>query len=220
MQELRNRLRDIAREAMALDPAHDIAHLDRVWANASRIAEHEPSVNMTVLLAASYLHDLINLPKSSPARAQAATLSADAAVPHLRWLNFTRPQISATCHAISAHSFSGEIEPESTEAAILRDADRLDAIGAIGIARAFAVSGAMQTQLYDPEDPFAQNRPLDDRLFALDHWQVKLLTLIDGMLTPGGQYLARQRQRKMLAFLSNFAQDIGHELPDQLKADV
>lgn len=219
MQELRNRLRDIARDAMALDSAHDIAHLDRVWANARRIAEHETDVNLPVLLAACYLHDLINLPKSSPARPQASTLSAEAAVPHLRWLGFSRSQESATCHAIMTHSFSAGLDAQSTEAAILRDADRLDAIGAIGIARAFAVSGAMQTLLYDPEDPFARHRALDDRLFALDHWQVKLLGLASEMLTRGGRHLAAQRQRRMLAFLRDFAQNIGHDLPEHLRAD-
>ncbi|WP_372886620.1 HD domain-containing protein [Shimia sp.] len=219
MEDLRNRLRAIARDAMALDPAHDIAHLDRVWANARRIAEHETAVNMPVLLAACYLHDLINLPKSSPARAEASTLSAEAAVPHLRWLGFSRSQESATCHAIITHSYSAGLEAQSTEAAILRDADRLDAIGAIGIARAFAVSGTMELALYDPEDPFARNRPLDERRFALDHWQVKLLGLADTMLTPGGQYLARRRQRRMRAFLGDFAADIGHELPQHLRPD-
>ena len=175
-----------------------------------------PDVNQRVLLAACYLHDLVNLPKNDPNRAHASTLAAEAAAPHLTTLGYTADEIAQTQHAIAAHSFSAGIEPETSEARVLRDADRLDAIGAIGIARAFAVSGMMQTQLYDPEDPFAINRPLDDGRFALDHWQVKLLRLSEGMLTDGGKRLARQRKDKMIAFLTNFAQEIGHPMPASL----
>lgn len=216
MELLRARLRDIAAREMATDAAHDIAHLDRVWQSASEIAATLPEVNQRVLLAACYLHDLINLPKNNPNRARASTLAAEAAEPHLTALGYTTDEITQTQHAIAAHSFSAGIEPESGEARVLRDADRLDAIGAIGIARAFAVSGMMQTQLYDPDDPFATTRPLDDKRFALDHWQIKLLRLSAGMLTEGGKRLARQRKDKMIAFLTNFAQEIGHPMPASL----
>ena len=216
MDTLRARLRDIAAREMATDAAHDIAHLDRVWQSASEIAASLPEVNQRVLLAACYLHDLVNLPKNDPNRAYASTLAAKAAEPHLAVLGYTADEIVQTKHAIAAHSFSAGIEPETAEARVLRDADRLDAIGAIGIARAFAVSGMMQTQLYDAEDPFAITRPLDDKRFALDHWQVKLLRLSDGMMTKGGKRLAHQRKDKMIAFLTNFAQEIGHPMPASL----
>lgn len=72
----------------------------------------------------------------------------------------------------------------------------------------------MQAALYGPDNPFPQSRPLDDRSFAPDHWQVKMLTFAEGILTEGGRVLAVQRQDKMIAFLSSFAQDISHDLPD------
>ena len=77
MQELRAKLRAIIKREMEQDPAHDIAHLDRVWANAHRIARSETGVNLKVLLAGAYFHDLVNLPKDAPNRAQASTLSAE-----------------------------------------------------------------------------------------------------------------------------------------------
>lgn len=215
MADLRDRLRAIAETRMAADAAHDLAHLDRVWANAQRIADGRET---PVLLAACYLHDLVNLPKDSPDRARASTLAAEAAAPILRELGFDDDQIAATQHAIAAHSFSAGIPPETPEAEILRDADRLDALGAIGIARCFAVSGALGRALYDPADPFAQRRTLDDRRQSLDHFRAKLLALPADMLTEQGREIARHRTRRMIAFLEDLGDEIGTPLPPEWTA--
>ncbi|MDX2483535.1 MAG: HD domain-containing protein [Pseudodonghicola sp.] len=196
---------------MAADPAHDLAHLDRVWANAELIADD--TVDCPVLLAACYLHDLVNLPKDSHARDQASTQAAEAAAPILRDLGFDATRNRATQHAIAAHSFSAGISPETQEARILRDADRLDALGAIGVARCFAVSGALNRPLYDPADPFARHRDLDDKAHALDHFRAKLLALPADMLTVRGRALARIRAARMIAFLHDLGDEIGSPLP-------
>lgn len=206
-------LRAIAAAQMDRDSAHDLAHLDRVWANAQAIAAEETGVDMAVLAAGAYLHDLVNLPKDSPDRARASTLAALAARPHLADLGLTEAQIDAAAHAIAAHSFSAGIAPETPEARILRDADRLDALGAIGLARAFAVSGALGRPLYDPADPFAANRAPDDSTFALDHFPLKLLRLPDGMLTATGRQMAEARVAVMRQFLCDLATEIGAEPP-------
>ncbi|MDK3016902.1 HD domain-containing protein [Pseudodonghicola flavimaris] len=212
---LRARLRQIAAHRMAQDSAHDLAHLDRVWANARTIADAD--ADRQVLLAASYLHDLVNLPKDSPDRARASTLAARAAAPILHDLGFAPDRIAATRHAIAAHSFSAGLPPETPEARILRDADRLDALGAIGIARCFAVSGALGRPLYDPADPFATARNLDDRHQTLDHFRVKLLRLPADMLTRGGRALAQRRAARMIRFLEDLAEEIGTDLPPDWK---
>lgn len=196
---------------MAQDSAHDLTHLDRVWANARAIAGND--VDGEVLLAACYLHDLVNLPKDSPDRARASTLAAEAAAPILRDLGFDGDRIAATQHAIAAHSFSAGIAPETPEARALRDADRLDALGAVGIARCFAVSGALGRALYDAADPFAAARDLDDRRQTLDHFRVKLLRLPADMLTEGGLTLAQTRAARMIRFLEDLAEEIGADLP-------
>lgn len=209
--DLRARLRAVVAHRMETDPAHDLAHLDRVWTNAQAIANDQ--ADMSVLLAASYLHDLVNLPKDDPNRHFASRRSAMESEPILKEIGFNTAQVRAIQHAIEAHSFSANIPPETIEARILRDADRLDALGAIGIARNFSVSGALGRTLYDPADPFAQNRPLDDLHFSLDHWKVKLLRLPADMLTETGRLIAEQRTARMIRFLDEFAEEIGCSLP-------
>ncbi len=214
MDALRTALREVVAERMAADAAHDLAHLDRVWANCQEIAAGENAPDMRVLLAASYLHDLVNLPKDDPQRDQASRLASEAAAPILRTLGFEEVEITGAQHAILTHSFTAGIEPESFEARILQDADRLDAIGAIGIARTFAVAGALMLALYDPQDPFAEHRPLNDRHWALDHWPVKLFRLPETMTTNTGQRIARRRISEMRRFAERLAEEIGTPLPD------
>ncbi|MBO9395455.1 HD domain-containing protein [Shimia sp. R9_1] len=214
LQELRTALRDVAAERMAQDSGHDLAHLDRVWSNAQRLARSEGEVDLKILLGAAYLHDLVNLPKNAPNRSKASTLAAAAAAPVLRELGFDNHQVAATQHAIAAHSFSAGLAPKSKEARILRDADRLDALGMIGIARTFAVSGALGTPLYDPQDPFATSRDLDDGAFALDHWPVKLFRLPEDMLTQAGKAIAKERVANMRRYAAVLASELGIVLPD------
>lgn len=196
---------------MQADAAHDLAHLDRVWANVQAIAD---GADLRVLVAATYLHDLVNLPKDHPDRAQASTHSAKAAGPILTNLGYSETEITATQHAIAAHSFSAGIAPKTPEARVLRDADRLDALGAIGIARTFAVAGALDRPLYDPEDPFAQSRDLDDGIWSLDHWQAKLLKLPGDMLTKTGRVLAQKRVAVMVTYLHALGEEIGTPAPE------
>ncbi|MEZ5674204.1 MAG: HD domain-containing protein [Thalassovita sp.] len=212
MHTLRHALRQIAQRDMAQDAAHDLPHLDRVWENC-RIIAADMGGTSRPLLAAAYLHDLVNLPKNAPNRAQASALSAQAAVSHLQALGFPENEIAETTHAIAAHSFSAGIEPETDTARILRDADRLDALGAIGIARAFAVSGALNRPLYDADDPFARTRDANDTQFALDHWPLKLLRLPDDMQTETGRRIAQQRLATMHRFLTDLAAEIGTQAP-------
>ncbi len=216
LYKLCERFRRFVQDQMATDPAHDLAHLDRVWRNAQTIAQAEGKGDLRVLLAASYLHDLVNLAKDHPERRLASTRSAETAGPVLEELAYTPDEIKATRHAITAHSYSAGISPETDEAMILRDADRLDALGAIGIARTFVVAGALGLSLYDPTDPHAQHRSLEDSRFAIDHWQVKLLKLPDGMLTNTGRDMARQRTWVMLDYLAMLSQEIGADVPANL----
>lgn len=213
--DLRSRLRGIVAQRMETDPAHDLAHLDRVWVNAQAISDDQ--TNMLVLLAACYLHDLVNLPKDDPDRHLASRRSATDSEPILRDLGYNQDQIRTIQHAIEAHSFSANIAPNTDEARILRDADRLDALGAIGIARNFSVSGALGRSLYDSADPFAANRPLEDLKFSIDHWKVKLLSLPDGMLTEAGRILAQNRAERMIRYLEDLSEEIGRPLPESWK---
>lgn len=95
------------------------------------------------------------------------------------------------------------------EARILQDADRLDAIGAIGVARCFYTGGRLGQALYDAADPEAKARPYDDSRFALDHFHTKLINLALGFKTPTGARLARIRHDRMLCFLDEFRKEAG-----------
>ncbi|MCF6316913.1 MAG: HD domain-containing protein [Marinosulfonomonas sp.] len=195
------------------DTSHDLAHADRVWLNAREIASNEGCGNLRVLIAAAYLHDLVSLPKDHVDRHKSSSLSADKAAPVLQQLGYTADETTQVQHVIAAHSYSANIAPETIEAMILQDADRLDALGAIGIARTFAVSGALGRPIYDAADPFAKARQLDDRKFAIDHWPIKLLRLAALMNTDSGKALARQRVVLMKGFLTQLASELGTTLP-------
>lgn len=194
--------------AHAADGAHDLGHLRRVWKRAQIIAMDEPC-DLEILLPACMFHDLVNLPKSHPDRARASTLSAEAACHFLRADGFAEAKLSAVGHAIAAHSFSANITPMTAEARVLQDADRLEALGAIGLARMFHISGQMGGGLFDADDPMALHRARDDRAFALDHIETKLLKIVGTMQTQPGRMMAEERADWMLSFRTRLLAEIG-----------
>ena len=189
------------------DGSHDAAHLIRVWKNALRIHGSEGG-DLRLIAAAVLLHDCVAVEKNAPDRERASRLAAEKAFEVLDALGWRTMEISAVAHAIITHSFSANIPPESLEAKILQDADRLDAIGMIGAARCFYIAGRMGSGLYDPLDPLAENRPLDDKAFAIDHFETKLFKLTDGFQTAAGRALARQRQERLRTVLSMMLEEI------------
>ncbi len=189
------------------DGAHDIAHLLRVWKAADAIRAIEGG-DVRILVAAVLLHDCVAVEKNSPERPFASRLAAEKASGLLRDLGWTEDAIAATAHAIAAHSFSAGIAPETLEAKILQDADRLDAIGMIGVARCFYIGGRLGSALYDPFDPEAADRPLDDARNALDHFPAKLLKLAAGFHTETGRAMAAIRQGRLHVFLDALADEI------------
>ena len=102
----------------------------------------------------------------------------------------------------------GLTTPETLEAKVLQDADRLDAIGAIGVARCFATCADMKRPFYDPDDPRCEHRAPDDKLWGVDHFYKKLLRLEAGMHTATARSLAAERTRFMREFLDRLADEI------------
>ncbi len=190
------------------DGAHDLAHLRRVWVNAFSIADVEGGAD-EILAASVLLHDCVAVEKNSNLRAQASRLAASHAEEILAAMGWASSITSQVSHAIAAHSFSAGIAPETLHARVLQDADRLDAIGMIGVARCFYTAGRMGSSLYNSSDPRAEHRALDDAAFALDHFRAKLLLLQDGFQTATGAAMARNRTAKMAAFVADFEAEIG-----------
>ncbi|HAT3700366.1 TPA: hydrolase, partial [Klebsiella oxytoca] len=98
--------------------------------------------------------------------------------------------------------------PRSEEAKIVQDADRLEALGAIGLARVFAVSGALNNILFDADDPFADRRELDDKKYALDHFQCKLLRLPETMQTEKGRAMALHNARFLVQYMAKLSAEL------------
>lgn len=198
----------LAQGAHAADAAHDIAHIRRVVASASALAQAERA-DLAVVLPAAWLHDCVLVPKDSPLRAQASRMAADAAVQFLREAGYPPELLPAIHHAVEAHSFSAGIAPRSREAQVVQDADRLDALGAIGVARCLMLGGALGRRLYDPAEPFPIQRQPDDLANTVDHFYVKLLRLADTMQTAAGRAEAERRTAFMCGFLDQLALEIG-----------
>lgn len=197
----------IAHAADGDDGSHDLAHILRVFRNAMRIHAGEGG-DGRVVAAAVLLHDCVAVEKNSPFRAKASALAAEKASVILSELGWSKADIEAAAHAITAHSFSAGVAPQTLEAKILQDADRLDAIGMVGVARCFYTGGRMGSGLYDPFDPSATNRPFDDKRYAIDHFQTKLFKLAEGFQTETGRRIAAVRDKSLRDFLSAFMDEI------------
>ncbi len=194
------------------DGAHDIGHFRRVWKAAAAINREEGGPgDELVLLAAAYFHDVVSLPKNDPRRGESSRLSAEKTARLLSedFPGFPQDLIPGVGHAILTHSFSAGIVPETVEAKILQDADRLEAVGAIGVARVFYTAGQLGAQLFDADDPLAAGRELDDRRFALDHFAVKLLKLPGMMHTTAARRHAEKNAAWMRLFIEKLCAEIG-----------
>lgn len=196
----------ISAQAVA-DPAHDINHVRRVVRSARRFAEIENAL-LEVVIPAAWLHDCVAVSKDSPDRARASTMAAARAIELLREMAYPEQHYQAIGHAIEAHSFSAGITPVSLEAKIVQDADRIDAIGAIGTARCMMVAGVMKSSLYAEEDPFCVVREPDDRQYAIDHFFAKLFRLQDGFHTKAARTEADKRIDFMRDFLAQLELEI------------
>ncbi len=202
----------LAANRHAEDAAHDAMHMRRVVANARALAEAE-GADFAVVLPAAWLHDCVIVPKDSPERTRASRLAATAAGTYLHDIGYPAVHIPAIQHAIEAHSFSARIAPRTREAQVVQDADRLDALGAVGIARTLMLGGTMGKPLYDVDEPFPIGRTADDRENVLDHFFVKLLTLSDTMQTRAGRAEAERRTAFMRHYLAQLGDEIGAKFP-------
>ncbi len=190
------------------DVAHDLEHTRRVVAAARRLAVAE-AADLAVVLPAAWLHDCVVVAKDSPLRAHASAMAAEAALARLQQAGYPHRYLAAIGHAIEAHSFSAGIVPQTIEARVVQDADRLDALGAVGLARCLMLGATLGRRLYDPDEPFPTTRQPDDLRNTIDHFYTKLLGLADTMTTTSGRDEARQRSRFLHTFLDQLRSELG-----------
>jgi uncharacterized protein len=189
------------------DPAHDFDHVMRVYTNAKKIVKKEKA-DEKLVLSAALLHDIVSYPKSSKHSKFSSIDSAKKSKIILKKYGFSEKEITIVSDAIKDHSFSQNKVPETLEGKILQDADRLDALGAIGIARVFATSGSLNRPFYNIDDPFCTKRNPDDDLWAIDHFFNKLLKLESLMNTRSGKIEAKKRTNVLQEFLKQLKDEI------------
>lgn len=199
---------EIAVNATEVDSAHDMSHILRVLGNARKIGNIE-GADLEILSIAALLHDIKNYPKGHPEAKKSSLRSAEYARDHLEDLGYPEEKIAIVFDAILNHSYSRGQVPETLEGKVLQDADRLDALGAIGLYRCFAVGASSGRPFYCWEDPFAENgRDLDDKTYSLDHFYQKLFRLPELMQTETGRCIAEQR----VAFMQSYVDQLAHEV--------
>jgi uncharacterized protein len=187
--------------------AHGLEHIRLVVANAKHLAADE-GARLDVVVPAAWLHDCVVVPKDSPERARASRLAAAEAVRLLARWGVGDDLLPLIAHAIEAHSFSAGIAPQTIEAGVLQDADRLDALGAVGLARVLMLGAELGRPFYVPDDPFCERRQPDDLASSVDHFYTKLLGLAATFTTTAGRAAAKRRTRTLQRFLD----DLRHEL--------
>jgi uncharacterized protein len=190
------------------DLAHGWEHVDRVYRLAQYLATQEEADSFIIGMAA-LMHDLGRT--NTQHNGHHADLSVEMARELLQCYQVSSEKQEAILHAIIAHSFSRGIEPRTLEARVVRDADRLDGLGAIGVMR-WAVTGAVRrtkdTLSYHPDDPFGEQHDLDDHIYMLDHFYIKLLKLGKTMATETGRLEAQRRTNFMHNYLDELKREI------------
>ncbi|MFB0560947.1 MAG: HD domain-containing protein [Candidatus Lokiarchaeia archaeon] len=183
-------IREYIKKSLSGESGHDYEHTIRVYNMCIRLAELE-GADVEILKAASLLHDIAR-PAEATIGISHSIKGAEMAKNILKETNFPEPKIDNVCKVIKSHRFTEGIEPQEIEEMILRDADRLDALGAIGIARAFIFGGKNGRSLKE----------------SVKHFHEKLLQLKEGMYTVSAYNISVERHKFMEQFLDRLQKEI------------
>lgn len=190
------------------DLAHDAEHVRRVTAWCLHLAATE-GADVELAGAAGLVHDLVAIPKEHPDRPLGGERSAAAAAGLLPEVGYAPVEIAAVVEAVRTCSWSRGLEPTGPLGRILQDADRLDAIGVLGLARTWSTAQRMGGGLLaHPEQPWPEEREPDDRRYALDHVARKLQHLAAGMHTTAARIEAERRHAAMMAAVEAFRSEV------------
>ena len=194
-----------------LSPTHDWHHVKRVVANCEELATTtERAVDEDVLFAAAWLHDVGRAKETAGDIDDHAEWGAEEARHILREFGTDDVTVDAVTHCVRAHRFSNDVAPESTEAELLSDADNLDAIGAVGLARTFTYTGESGRPIYDADLPPDADDSAAGRT-GFNHVHKKLLRIRDRMYTDTGRAVADDRHAFLETFVDRFEQEVSGE---------
>jgi uncharacterized protein len=191
--------------SLLTEPSHDAEHVRRVLRTAERLGGLY-GADMEVLRAAALLHDLgRDDPESDRPHVER---SVEIARDLMEEAGFPEEKREAVLHCIRAHSYTRGVPPETLEARLLRDADRLDALGVMGIIRTFSYGGTF----YDPRDPLARRKAeLEGGRYCVEHFYEKLLKLPEGLFSEEARRIARDRVAFMELFLARLEKEAAGE---------
>lgn len=191
--------------------SHDWEHTLRVIRLCRQIGPPE-GADMTVLLSAGYLHD-IGRRHQDNARGTLchAEKGAELAAPFVAGLHLPEAQKKNILHCIASHRFRGNSAPDTLEAKVLFDADKLDAIGAVGVGRAYLFAGEVGARLHNPDLRIEETKPYSVDDTGYREFKVKLCKIKDRILTDAGRRIAEDRHRFMEQFFIRFIQEYNGE---------
>jgi uncharacterized protein len=226
MEKKYRRLKTIVdREMEGTSPAHDINHVMRVYNLCLRLAEHEPDVDLEVLRTAALLHDIARTKEDKEGHSHVlnvdhAILGAEMSDKILRDLGYPEEKIGNIKKCIAAHRFRGRSEPTTIEAKILSDADKLDVLGATGIARSFTIGGECGERIYSdtPVDRYikenlvggkSDGRIIDPTKHAPNlEFETKFIHIPDRLYTQKAREIAGERLEYMKQFFERLKREI------------
>jgi len=187
--------------------SHDWDHTLRVFKLCERIGAKE-GVDMDVVRVAAYLHDIgRGYQDASYGAVCHAEKGAEMATPIVKALHLTKQQKDNIIHSIRSHRFRGNHTPETPEAKVLFDADKLDSIGAVGIARAYLFAGEVGARLHNWDIDIEKTKPYSKNDTGYREFKVKLCKIRDRILTQEGRRLADERHEFMEQFFKRFIKE-------------
>jgi len=227
MEKRYQRLKNIAeKEMQEASSAHDINHVMRVYNLCLYLAKDEPDVDLDVLKTSILLHDIARVKedKDDSGKTDHAVLSAEMAEEILREFNYSERKIEQIKHCIVAHRFRGDIEPRTKEAKILFDADKLDVIGATGIARSFIIAGQYGERIHSnvPINDYIKENLVDGkpngRIKIISkhapnlEFELKFKHIPDKLYTSKAKEFAKQRMEYVEQFFERLKREINGEI--------
>ncbi len=187
--------------------SHDWEHTLRVCSLCERIGPAEKA-DMGVLIAAALLHDIGRAEQdASFGTICHAEKGAEMAWPIIQELSLSKNRKENIIHCIRSHRFRGNCTPETGEAKVLFDADKIDAIGAVGVARAFLFAGEVGARLHNPDIKIEDTKPYTKEDTGFREYKIKLCKIRERILTREGKKYAEKRHAFMEEFFERFIEE-------------
>jgi len=197
----------------ASDGCHDFDHTLRVMRNAELLLPSHPEADAEAVRLAALLHDIgrVDEPHASPSPGGHAEAGAKLAKMWLEELRLPPALVTKTVNAIARHRYRGELTPQTIEDKLLFDADKLDSLGAVGLARSFLFAGKLGARVHNRREEAVNSPPFSREDTAYREYLVKLRHLPERMFTDRARAVAAERMKFMEEFFHRLAEETSLE---------